>query len=294
VVKTSTEQHLQRKRWSHNFLRDWQPDAQGGCSSQTGESATPLHQDVVPPNLREVSAKDSLPVLTVDTKIPPDDNLDVFMGENTPARYVFALLKYIGALLTCCSLVTVQILKDADGDILSGPYSQKDTSGMLDCSICRETILAFDVIELFPCRHISFCNRKVSSRQARYLDPYMARNGTGFSNPFLDSRGLTQDERGGLLPRKGPDGLPSGPPHHGRGPEVSARTQAADAWHSNDVAPETEVNRLVCADAKADHITWIFEAGKESGKSDMTACLSLTVRGSQIEDAPGPVLASLL
>jgi hypothetical protein len=288
-VKTSTEQHFQRKRWSHHFLRDWQPDAQGGCSSQTRESATPFHQDVVP------SAKDSLPVLTVDTKIPPDDNLDVFMGENTPTRYVFALLKYIAALLTCCSLVTVQILRDADGDILSGPSSQKDTSDMLYCRICRVTISPFDVIELFPCRHISFCNRKVStrSRQARHLDPCMARNGTGFSNPSLDPRDLTQDERGGLLPRKGPDGLPSGPPHHGRGPEVSARTQAADAWHSNDVALETEVNRLVRADTKVDHITWIFEAGEESGKSDMTACLSLTVRGSQTEDAPGPV-ASLL
>jgi hypothetical protein len=176
MVKTSTEQRFQRKRWSDSFLLDWQPGAQAGCSSQKGESATPLHQDVVPPHLREVSAKDELRVLTVDNKIPPDDNLDVDMGENTPTRYVFALLNYIGALLTCCSPVTVQVLRDADGDILSGPHSQQDTSGMLDCSICREKLnnetkkSSEPSLEATPGYHRLLATIKVSmiSRQARF------------------------------------------------------------------------------------------------------------------------------
>jgi hypothetical protein len=40
----------------------------------------PLPQDVVPSHLREVSAKDGLPVLTIDTKVPQDDNID---GDST-------------------------------------------------------------------------------------------------------------------------------------------------------------------------------------------------------------------
>jgi hypothetical protein len=82
------------------------------------QEALRLAQDVVPPHLREVPAKDGLPILTVDTNVPQDDNLDVVMGENTPTRYVFVLLKYIGALLTCCSPIAGQVLKDADGDII--------------------------------------------------------------------------------------------------------------------------------------------------------------------------------
>jgi hypothetical protein len=85
---------------------------------EASKLAASLHQDVVPPHLRGVPAKDGLPILTVDTNVPQDDNLDVVMGENTPTRYVFVLLKYIGALLTCCSPIAVQVLKDADGDII--------------------------------------------------------------------------------------------------------------------------------------------------------------------------------
>jgi hypothetical protein len=53
------------------------------------------------------------------TTTPQNDNLDVVMGENTPTRYVAALLKYFGALLMCC----IQVLKDIDGLHRSGPSS---------------------------------------------------------------------------------------------------------------------------------------------------------------------------
>jgi hypothetical protein len=107
--------------------------ARGMPREDSRASQTPLPpQDHVPPHLRQGLARGGLPVLTVNTKVPQDDNIDVVMGENTPTRYVVALLKYMGALLTCCSPVTVQVLKDADGDIIMQDLDDQEVTSQIN------------------------------------------------------------------------------------------------------------------------------------------------------------------
>jgi hypothetical protein len=42
------------------------------------------------------------------------------------------LLKYIGALLTCCSTIAVQVLKDADGDTVMQALDDQEVTSQIN------------------------------------------------------------------------------------------------------------------------------------------------------------------
>jgi hypothetical protein len=75
-------------------------EAIGQIEAKVAALQTLLSEDAAHHHRGEAPSKNRLSTLTVDAHLQQEDNIDIVLGEDTPTRYFFILLKYSGASLT--------------------------------------------------------------------------------------------------------------------------------------------------------------------------------------------------